>query len=327
MDYVLGVDGGTTKTVALVALPDGTIVGAARAGGSNIYSQQPQVVFANVERAVLAALAPVGARPADLAMATYSMSGADWPEDFDFIRDELIGRGLGRRLVVVNDAVGGLRAGSPNGSGVAVICGTGAAVAARSHDGHVWHTSFWQEPGGAEELGAKMLRAVYRAELAIEPPTGLRQRVLDYFGVTEVEELLHMFTTRVGTPPTNVGALARVLLYEAESGDQTARRIAEEHGAALGDYAVAAARRVGIVGEKFPLVLAGGVFRHACGTLVDSLVERVRATAPDTWAVHSRYEPVIGALLLALEETGVAIDEPLLTRLALTLPDNELFVT
>ncbi len=87
MDYVLGVDGGTTKTVALVALPDGTIVGAGRAGGSNIYSQQPQVAFANVERAVLAALAPVGVRPADLSMATYSMSGADWPEDFDFIRD------------------------------------------------------------------------------------------------------------------------------------------------------------------------------------------------------------------------------------------------
>lgn len=327
MDYVLGVDGGTTKTVALVALPDGDVVGAGRAGGSNIYCQHPQVAFRNVERAVLAALDPVGMRPADLATAVYSMSGADWPEDFDFIRNEMLNRGLGRRIVVVNDAVGGLRAGSPDGSGVAVVCGTGAAVAARTQDGEVWHTSFWQEPGGAEELGAKMLRAVYRAELEIDPPTRLTERVLHFFGITEVEDVLRLFTARVGTPPTNVGALARVLLDEVDLGDPTARRIAEEHGAALGDYALAAARRVGIEGEKFPLVLAGGVFRHACGILVDSLVERVRAGSTDAWAVRSRYEPVVGALLLSLEEAGVVIDEPLLSRIAVTLPEHELFVT
>ncbi|MDP9316571.1 MAG: hypothetical protein M3R24_37910 [Chloroflexota bacterium] len=326
MEYILGVDGGTTKTVALVALPDGTIVGAGRAGGSNIYCQHLQVAFGNVERAVLAALNPVGARPADLATAAYSMSGADWPEDFDFIRNEVLSRGLGRRIVVVNDAVGGLRAGSPDGSGVAVICGTGAAVAARTQDGRVWHTGFWQEAGGADQLGTKMLRAVYRAELEIDPPTGLTERVLRFFGLTRVEDVLHLLTAHVGTS-TNVGALARVLLDEAYRGDPTARRIAEEHGSALGDYAVAAARRVGIEGEKFPLILAGGVFRHACGILMDSLVERVRATSSGAWAVRSRYEPVVGALLLSLEEVGVKIDEPLLGRIAVTLPEHDLFVT
>ncbi len=295
MNYVLGVDGGTTKTVALVALPDGTIVGAGRAGGSNIYYQHPQVAFGNVEGAILAALDPVGARPADLASATYSMSGADWPEDFDFIRNEMLNRGLGRRIVVVNDAVGGLRAGSQDGSGVAVICGTGAAVAARRQDGHLWHTSFWQETGGAEELGTRMLRAVYRAELRIDPPTRLTERVLSCFGLAEVEDVLHLFTARVGTRPTNVGYLARVLLDEADRGDPTACRIAEEHGAALGDYAVAAARRVGLEREQFPLVLAGGVFRHACGILVDSLVSGcgprrpahgLSAAVTNPWSAH-----------------------------------------
>ena len=327
MDYVLGVDGGTTKTAALVALPDGTIVGAGRAGGSNIYCQHPKVAFGNVERAVLAALDPVGARPADLTTAAYSMSGADWPEDFDFIRDEMLSRGLGRRIVVVNDAVGGLRAGSPDGSGVAVVCGTGAAVAARTQDGRVWHTSFWQEAGGAEELGTKMLRAVYRAELGIDPPTRLTEQALRCFGLPEVEDILHLFTARAGTRPANVGALARVLLDEAERGDPTARRIAEEHGAALGDYALAAARRAGIEREQFPLVLAGGVFRHSCGILVDSLVERVRNRSSGAWPVRSRYEPVVGALLLSLEEVGVKINEPTLSRIAVTLPEHELFFT
>ena len=75
------------------------------------------------------------------------------------------GRGYGQRIVIVNDAMGALRAGSPDGTGVVVACGTGAAVGARHPDGRIWHSSFWQEVQGADELSLSALRAVYRAEL------------------------------------------------------------------------------------------------------------------------------------------------------------------
>jgi N-acetylglucosamine kinase-like BadF-type ATPase len=193
----------------------------------------------------------------------------------------------------------------------------------------VWHSSWWQEVQGAHQLGNKALWAVYRAELGIEPPTSLTGAVLGYFGKETVEQVLYDFTRRVGPRPPlgKVGGLARVLLDEAERGDEVAWRIVREHGAALGDYALAAARRVGIEGTMFTLALAGGVLRHPSTLRPRALMERVHNTSPDALPVYSRFEPAVGALFLALEAAGTAVDEALLQRLVPTLPEASLFAT
>src|SRR5262245_475221 len=64
MTYVLGVDGGNTKTIALIAGLDGAIVGAGRGGCGDIYgSTRDNPGIPQVERAVRAALAAAGVRP------------------------------------------------------------------------------------------------------------------------------------------------------------------------------------------------------------------------------------------------------------------------
>ncbi len=327
MTYILGVDGGNTKTIALVARMDGTIIGAGRGGCGDIYGPAgPVGAIAEIERAVLAALAAAGAHASALAVGGFSLAGADWPEDFALFEGEIRRLGFGRAITVVNDALGALWAGAPVGAAVSVVCGTGIAIGARGAAGQLWHGSFWLEPLGAGELGRKLLRAVLRAELGLDPPTTLTMRMLALDGRARVEEVLHAFTARDATPP-NVGRLARLLLDEADRGDPTARRIAVEHGQALGDYALAGARQVGILDAPFTLVLAGGVLRHPARLLAATLTERVRATAPNVQVLDSRFEPVVGALFLALELAGVAIDAPLLARLTPTLPPAAFFAT
>jgi N-acetylglucosamine kinase-like BadF-type ATPase len=142
-----------------------------------------------------------------------------------------------------------------------------------------------------------------------------------------VEELLHLFTARLRERPRNVAQLARLVLDTASEGDGTAGRIVAEHGALLGDYALAAARKVGIADTPFPLVLVGGLFRHPSRMLATSLLERVKAGAPAAWLLESRSEPVAGALLLALEEVGVLIEQRLLDRLAASTPPAPFFAT
>ena len=255
------------------------------------------------------------------------MAGADWPEDFDLIRCELEARGLRHNVSIYNDAFGALRAGTRDGFGVAVACGTGTATGARAPDGRLWHNSYWQAPQGAHELARQALDAVYRAELGLDPPTRLKQRVLDYFKLPTVEEVLHRLTARVQASNPDLGPLARVLLDAAHNGDPAAVRIAQRHGAALGDYALVAARRVGLENSAFALVMAGGVLRHPTNVIKAALVERVRASAPGVQPVMSRFEPVVGAVLMALEAAGVTPDEPVLERLTATLPPAALFET
>src|SRR3954452_9617298 len=304
MAFVLGIDAGNTKTIALVARTDGIVVGAGRGGCGDIYGaynlgagpaaaeQSVQSALSEVEHAAQTALAHAGLERTALEASVFSMAGADWPEDFELLQAAMEQRGLGRRLVVLNDALGALRAGAPDGLGVAVACGTGTATAARAAEGCMWHSSFWQGPHGSRDLAGQTLRAVYRAELGIDPPTALSSRVVQFLGMADVEAVLHSLTSRHRQPVATEG-LARILLEEAQRGDATALNLVTSHGHALGDYASLAARKVGLTGSAFTLVLAGGVLRHPSPLLSDALIERVQKTSPAAHPVSSRFEPAV----------------------------------
>lgn len=334
---VLGIDAGNTKTIALIADTAGTVLGWGRAGSGNIYVSKPRALLA-VDLAVQAARqsaglcggtglgASTGVGEGAFAAVTLSATGADWPEDVQLLEHVLRERAWAGRVQVVNDAVGALRAGSLEGTGVAVACGTSAGTAARSAAGLVWHSSYWQEPEGANELSEQTLRAVYRADLGIDPPTSLTGRVLAHYGQQTVEGLLHSLTRRDRRASRRLGRLARILLDEAEAGDRTSRTLVCEHGAALGDYALAAARKVGLKGE-YTLVTSGGVMRHPSRILIRALMKRVQEAHPGAEWQASRHEPVFGALLLALELAGHPVHDDLMSRLEATCPDESLFRT
>nr|BBH91884.1 N-acetylglucosamine kinase [Thermogemmatispora argillosa] len=338
-DCVLAVDGGNTKTLALVATLDGQIRGYGRAGCGDIYHAPPgaearehePAALQEIERAVETALKQAGSTPANLKAAIFNLAGADWPEDFALLEAAMRARGYGEQLLIQNDALGVLHAaciGSPTNSGVAVICGTGAATGARGPDGRTWHSSHWQDSvQGASQLGHRVLTAVFHAELGITPPTTLRERVLTYFGASSVEEVLHRLTARLPQQTRPIGGLAAALLDEAEAGDATARHLVTEHGSALGDFANVAARRVGLEGLPFPLVLAGGVLRHPSPLLAEAIIARVHSRSPEAQPTRPRFEPVVGVLFSALELAGARVDEQLIARLQPTLPPASFFDT
>lgn len=339
MSYVLGVDGGNSKTIALVASLDGTIVGAGRGGCGDIYAAgtaaygrgRPEVALAAVDEAAGGALAVAGVSRDQLLAAVFSMAGADWPEDFALLESSLAKRGYrgtDGQLQVVNDAIGALRAGSPDGSGVVVACGTGAATGARAPDGQTWHASFWQEPTGACEIGRRAWRAVVRAALCLEPQTSLTGRILEIMGEATIEGAVHRMTAREHSPhPTRIGRFARLVLDEAAAGDAVAAAIVQEQGTILGEYAAVAARRVGIAGTPFALVLTGGVFRHPGEALAEAVTRQARQASPAVRPLRSRLEPGAGAVLLALEALGQNVDGAVTERLVASMPPPELFAT
>ncbi len=323
MQCVLAVDGGNTKTIALVASLDGEVLGSALGGCSDIYNAEPHEIspdpasaaLANAEHTIASALRNGGVTEADIAVAVFNMAGADWPEDFAFWKEAARVRKLGRTNIVQNDALGILYTVSPDPVGVSIVCGTGAATGARNADGREWHSSFWQdEVHGSNHLGQKLLFAVYRSAMGIEPPTSLTSRVLEHYNANSVEEVLHLFHNRQHLAPAGIDRLAPILLDEAHAGDEVALRVVEEHGAALGNIALAAGRKVGLEGAPFPLVLAGGVFRHQTTVLQDAIIARVRSISPEVHPIRSTVDPVIGVLMQALAVAGMPIDQALIDQ-------------
>lgn len=321
--YFLGVDAGNSKTVALVAQADGQVLGWGRSGGGDIYVSETGAKAA-VADAVTQALEAANLDAKDLTAACLSLVGADWPEDFTVWQREAKARNYGRTSLIVNDALGALRAGTAE-DGVAIVCGTGAAVGAR-HLRTVWHSSFWQEPMGGFELGERVLRAVYRAELGLASSTLLTGLVLEQSGAQSVEQVLYSMTARSAQTGKRVMGLSRLLLDVAALGDEVALYEVERAARVLGEYAWVGACKVGLVEKPFPLVLCGGVLRHESTLLREAIASHVKMRLPHATCLQAPFEPVVGALLLALElHTGPSGTDR--SALEQSLPQAEFFAT
>jgi N-acetylglucosamine kinase-like BadF-type ATPase len=324
---LLGVDGGNTKTIAVAAASDGTILGSGRVlRRSDIHAVPVDQALAVYREAAGLALAAIRRDPPPRFVAAFSLAGADWPEDVDLLRGRLASSWPD--VTVVNDAIGALRAAIPAGPGVVIVCGTGTATGARGPDGQTWHSGFWQEAQGAHELGVRTLQAIYRSELGIDGPTELTDRVLAATRERDVEALLHHATGREVVDRRDSAVLAPILLQAADDGDGAAVEIVDRQGKALAWMALAAARRVGIpLGDDLTVALTGGVLRGSRGRLRDAIASALAEGWPQVRIVEPALEPVAGALLLAFDAAGIPADDRHMRRIEDGLRSADLFDT
>lgn len=326
---ILGVDGGNTKTIAIVATTSGQILGAGRAGRSDIYNTPTEEdALQEIASAVDQALESAGKTVADLDVGAFSMAGADWPEDIDYLRRGMQRFGLGRTVIIANDAIGALRAGTPDGVGVAITCGTGIAIGARNSDGREWYLGNWAVATGGVELGKAALVAIYEAHLGLGPATSLTHGILNFFDADSVENVLHYCTARnTDRHWSHQAKLAPILLEEAASGDAVANAIIEAAGLRNARVAAMAARSVGLDNGSFRLVLSGGVLRHPSQLLSKAICRHVSELMPQAIVCRGGPEPVIGAVMLARDALGLAPDEIVQARLEHETPGSWLFAT
>jgi N-acetylglucosamine kinase-like BadF-type ATPase len=325
VDLVLGVDGGNSTAIALIARADGSIIGAARRPGSaDIYAAEAAAL--DLLRSVVAdALADAKATPSDVATSVFSLAGADWPEDIAFLEASASKLGIERPPIVVNDAIGALTGAVPEGPAVVVSIGTGAATGARAADDTTWHSSFWQVTQGSAELARSALEALARSDLGVEPAPSLTDRVLAALGAPTVEEAVHRLTRRHRAPSESIGVVVRALFEAADAGDSVAERIVARHGIGIGEVAAASARRVGINGAPYALAFCGGVTRGGAAGLITAAVQTIASEGQSPMLTSPRWEPAVGALLIGLRAASGVGDVALEDRLEATMPPTSLF--
>ena len=240
-----------------------------------------------------ASLEAAAARPADLGAAAFSLAGADWPEDFSFLHRELVRRlELTFEPSIVNDAIGAIRGGTDDGTGVAVVCGTGGAVGARNGRGDVYHHGFWPDGTGAAALGERALAAVWRADMGLGPETSLTGRAVTRWGCSEPLELLHAFTRldAHSIPVSEKALFAETVLDEAAAGDAVAIELVTAAGTLLGDYARVSAARVGSssAGSRSSSAAASCAIRRRC------CARRSSQRVPEGRPVSVTAAPIVG---------------------------------
>jgi N-acetylglucosamine kinase-like BadF-type ATPase len=316
--FFLGIDAGATKTHALVADDSGHVLGLGQAGPGNwegVGLDGARLVYTT---AIEKALAEAGLRVGQLCAAGYGLAGMDWPSDEARLGAVLDRLGVPGPRILVNDAYAALRAGTRSGYGVAAIAGTGTTVAGCNAHGERFRT-FGEgmglgDIGGAGDIVFWALRAAALAYTGRGQPTALTERFLALYGLESFAQLAEKLCRHEVEPPR--AALAPMVFEVAEAGDGVARDVLHFVGYELGANAAAVARRLGLAGTPFELVLAGGVFRAQSSLFVSAVLEAVRAESPAVQPIILHTAPVVGSVLLGMEAAGLTVAAEVHDRLA-----------
>src|SRR5947209_12840064 len=165
MAYYLGVDGGASKTAALVTDDTGRALGDGLARPSNHLRVGIETAARNIERAVNKALVAADVASREIVWAYCGIAGADHPAHRQEVVDSLsifFPRG---NFTVDNDARIALTGAIGFGAGIVIIAGTGSVAFGRNDAGEELRAGGWGPTIGDEGSGFAIARAGLSAVL------------------------------------------------------------------------------------------------------------------------------------------------------------------
>jgi N-acetylglucosamine kinase-like BadF-type ATPase len=126
--YILGVDGGGTKTDVVIADENGKVISSASNGGANWERMGIAQALDSLEEVITKAATDAGISTSEISSASFAIAGIDWPEDIKLYTP--ITKRLGiSKYEIMNDSFAALYAGSDTLEGIVSIAGTGGKTA------------------------------------------------------------------------------------------------------------------------------------------------------------------------------------------------------
>ncbi len=269
-ELLLVVDGGGTKTQAIVTDLAGTVLGRGLGPSSNLhnvgFNETCRALTEAIEGALMHVLGPgvraagPGWRSARIAAACFGLAGVDAPEDevqmARWVREQTIAA----RFMVVNDAELVLAGGTPEGWGVALISGTGSVCLGRSRDGRTARVGGWGpllgDEGSGYDIAMRALRLATQAADGRAAAPALLKAVLEHWSLRDPAMLIR-FVHDPARTPAELARLATVALALAVKGDAAARCVVDEAARELARHVDTVVRSLRL--KRPPLAVAGGL--------------------------------------------------------------------
>ncbi|MFH1423865.1 MAG: BadF/BadG/BcrA/BcrD ATPase family protein [Candidatus Nealsonbacteria bacterium] len=301
--YVIGVDGGGTKTAAVLADLNMKILKSAESGPSNLRNVGVRNGVENIAKAIKEVL---GKNKGKQILSTF-IGIAAVQEEYWQKREE-IKKELSRykaispifkgRVIIGSDQIIAFRAENDKKDGVLLIAGTGSVAHGwcKNKESHVCGWGWLADEGSGFWMGQKVFQAVLKDLDGRGPKTLLTRLVFQKLKIKTKEDLLASIYSKA--PTEIIPSFSAVCDQASKQGDEIAKKIMIEAGRELALAANAAIKKLNLKNKHFPLVLAGGVFKSE---IVFNIIEKeIKKFAPEVCFIRLKKRPVVGAVKLAL---------------------------
>ncbi|MEK7398143.1 MAG: BadF/BadG/BcrA/BcrD ATPase family protein [Candidatus Poribacteria bacterium] len=311
MNYILGIDGGGTKTLAACADIDGNILGVGMSGGSNYHTVGLEKAIDAIKQAIEQAILKANINKSDISIAYMGLSGAGREKDQIILTQAINNLAIADEIIVKHDAFIALAGATACKPGVIVIAGTGSMAFGVNQFNQESRSNGWGsilgDEGSAYYISQKALISTCRAYDGRGEKTALLEAIKRHFGLDDFSEIIYKV---YGSSAQDIASLAPLVSQSADLGDEIAIEILKDAGRELALSAIAVIKNL-CMDEPIQVTTAGSVF-SAGKILVTSFEETLKSYNPYVEIINPKFKPVVGALLLALREKRIKIDKKIL---------------
>lgn len=297
--FILGIDGGATKTKARITNESGKVLGEGTSGSGNITEQSLENFKTNISEAVEKAQRQVNINVYKFGAICFGGAGIDTKEAKNKAEKLLRELLVADKFLVVNDTQLVLPACSDKNYGIAVIGGTGSNFYGKNKQGKEAYVgglgSILADEGSGYWIGREVLRSVVKAHDGRGPSTILSALVLKKFSINNARELVDVVYE--DNFKSGISDLA-ILVDEAyRKKDKVSERILERATLDIVLSINTLVKKLNMIDEEFDIVAVGGVFRSSF-----PFKTKIKAglVAKKARFIVCDKEPVEGAIKLAL---------------------------
>ncbi len=311
----LGVDGGQSHTEAVVADEYGNVLASGFGGASN-HAEYPggrERLKSAILNSVGEALKNANLPPVEKTIFTAAHFGMTGGADY---KEEIINEAVAAEYSVVGHdaptALFGATAGEP---GIVVVAGTGSVVYGENKRGETTKIGglgyLFSDEGSGFWLALQTIRLAIKEQDGLLAPSGLEQLVLNFFRREKIRELTNDFYSAKVTRD-DLASFAKAAHEAAAAGNEIIGDQIKFGASVLVESVQSAVKRLSFQ-DNFPVAGVGGMFQ---GELMRKYFsELLQREIPAAVFIEPRFNPAIGAVLLAYKQAKIEISETLLANL------------
>ncbi len=313
--FYLGVDGGGTKTAAVLTDETGRVVRTVKKGPGNI-AIMDRGTLAQLIRNIVTELVK-GGKSAHIRWATFAFAGAGRAAEKETVAALIQGAGI-KDFSVMTDAEMLHYSVFGEAPGILVSAGTGSICLLRDRDGRYHQIGGWGyllgDEGSGFYIGSRAMRNALRNLEEGKSPTPLTRELLAFYGIDRPEKLISIAYSSVN-PSRLIASCARLVCELAESGEAEAAAIVDD---AVNELLKLVKRAITFYGENgkkpYQISLTGGILKN------NLFVKKKFQTKAQQLGFRFEYlepemEPAAAAVLFSVRKSGKEAPDSLIEAL------------
>ncbi|HTZ75123.1 MAG TPA: BadF/BadG/BcrA/BcrD ATPase family protein [Candidatus Aquilonibacter sp.] len=300
--YILGFDGGGSKTECLLANGEGKVLARATTGPSNPMRAGYMRAWFALGEAADSVMARQKITSDSIAGICVGLGGAGRPGVVRRVTSYFERSFPHAEIRVTTDLEIALEAAFSEGEGVLLLAGTGSAAFGRDGNGRTARAGgrgpWFSDEGSAFDIGREAVKAVSLADERRAPETALTNRIISPHAWRDWTLLLDAVAKNADDVFPKIFPF---VAQSADKGDAVAQRILTVAAASLARLAQAVAKDLGWHDRAVNIAKAGGVFGHS--KFFDSAIDaEIAKVLPQGRVKELEASPVEAAVRLALRD-------------------------